>query len=117
MNDVILNWKKIKKYKGKMRSVIEDRPYLREQIKKLIEAASLRDKASSKFYINYDIVSEWNRLCNMGTGLAADLTNQNKSSSFSNVYNTSKALLTESQNIVRRIMDSDVVGFKHHIFQ
>ena len=28
-----------------MRSVIEDRPYLREQIKKLIEAASLRDKA------------------------------------------------------------------------
>jgi integrase len=45
MNDVILNWKKIKKYKGKMRSVIEDRPYLREQIKKLIEAASLRDKA------------------------------------------------------------------------
>jgi hypothetical protein len=33
MNDVVINWKKIKKYKGKHRTVVEDRPYGREEIK------------------------------------------------------------------------------------
>ena len=45
MNDVHINRKKIKKYKGKHRSKVEDRPYQREEIKKLIELAPLRDKA------------------------------------------------------------------------
>lgn|SRR5215467_1447773 len=45
MNDVQINWKKIKKYMGKHRSIVEDRPYQREEIKKLIELAPLRDKA------------------------------------------------------------------------
>ena len=44
MNDVILNWKQIKKFKAKSRNVIEDRPYSRQQIKVLIDAAPLRDK-------------------------------------------------------------------------
>jgi integrase len=45
MNDVIVNWKKIKKYKGKHRAIVEDRPYQKQEIKKLIELAPLRDKA------------------------------------------------------------------------
>jgi len=45
MNDVQINWKKIKKYMGKHRNIVEDRPYQREEIKKLIDLAPLRDKA------------------------------------------------------------------------
>jgi integrase len=45
MNDVILNWKKIKKIKGRLRTVIEDRPYSRQEIKKMMDMAPLRDKA------------------------------------------------------------------------
>ncbi len=45
MNDVQINWKKIKKYMGKRRSIVEDRPYQREEIKKLIDLAPLRDRA------------------------------------------------------------------------
>ena len=45
MNDVVLNWDKIKKFKGRFRNVVEDKPYTREQIKALVDgAASLRDK-------------------------------------------------------------------------
>jgi len=33
MNDVTINWKKLKKFNAKNRSVVEDRPYSREQIK------------------------------------------------------------------------------------
>ena len=45
MNDVGLNWEKIKKFKGRFRNVVEDKPYTREQIKTLVDgAASLRDK-------------------------------------------------------------------------
>ena len=33
MNDVTINWKKLKKFKAKNRYVVEDRPYSREQIK------------------------------------------------------------------------------------
>jgi integrase len=43
MNDVIINWKKLKKFKGKMRNVVQDVPYTREQIKKLIDGATLRN--------------------------------------------------------------------------
>jgi uncharacterized membrane protein len=33
MNDVTINWKKLKKFKAKNRYVVEDRPYSRVQIK------------------------------------------------------------------------------------
>ena len=46
MNNIELRWKKLRKFKGKFRNVVEDRPYTREQIKKLIDSAgSIRDKA------------------------------------------------------------------------
>ena len=44
MNDVLLNWKKLKKFKGKYRIMIEDKPYSRDQIKILLDYAQLRDK-------------------------------------------------------------------------
>jgi integrase len=44
MNDVTVKWKKLKKFKAKHRSVVEDKPYSREQIKTLVDAAPLRDK-------------------------------------------------------------------------
>jgi hypothetical protein len=30
MNDITLNWKKLKKFKAKFRTVVEDRPYTRD---------------------------------------------------------------------------------------
>ena len=45
MNNYILNWKRLKKFKAKHRPVVEDKAYTREQIKKLVEVAPLRDKA------------------------------------------------------------------------
>lgn len=33
MNDVIINWRNLKKFKGRYRGVVEDFPYLRNQIK------------------------------------------------------------------------------------
>ncbi|HEY7572059.1 MAG TPA: hypothetical protein VH796_11890 [Nitrososphaeraceae archaeon] len=44
MNDVIINWKKLKKFKAKHYTIVEDKPYSREQIKTLVDAAPLRDK-------------------------------------------------------------------------
>lgn len=44
MNDKILNWKKLKKFKPKFHNIVEDRPYSREEIKKIIDIAPLRDK-------------------------------------------------------------------------
>ena len=45
MNDIVLHWKKLNKFKGKHRSVAEDRPYTRGQIKTLLDyAGALRDK-------------------------------------------------------------------------
>jgi site-specific recombinase XerD len=32
MNDISLRWKKLKKFKGKFRNIVEDKPYTREQI-------------------------------------------------------------------------------------
>jgi integrase len=44
MNDVSLNWKKLSKFKGKKRSVIEDKPYTKEQIRQLLDFSDLRGK-------------------------------------------------------------------------
>ena len=44
MNDVTLHWKKLKKFKGRLKSVVEDQPYTRKQIKILVDAAPLREK-------------------------------------------------------------------------
>ena len=44
MNDVIINWKELKKFKGKKRQMVEDVPYTRDQIKTMIDLASLRDR-------------------------------------------------------------------------
>jgi integrase len=44
MNDVTINWKKLKKFKSRLRRVIEDVPYTRGQIKILVDNATLRDR-------------------------------------------------------------------------
>lgn len=44
MNDVVINWRKLKKFKGKMRKVVEDVPYTRQQVKALLDRATLRDR-------------------------------------------------------------------------
>jgi integrase len=44
MNDVILNWKRLSKFKGKKRLVVEDKPYTKEQIRQLLDFADLRTK-------------------------------------------------------------------------
>jgi integrase len=44
MNDIELHWKKIAKFKGRQRSVVEDKPYTRQQINTLLDDAILRDK-------------------------------------------------------------------------
>ncbi len=47
MNDFVgINWKKVSKYMGEFYTVAEDRPYTREEIRQLVNAAhSIRDKA------------------------------------------------------------------------
>jgi integrase len=37
MNDFTLNWKKLSKFKGKSRLVVEDKPYSKEQIRQLLD--------------------------------------------------------------------------------
>ena len=44
MNDVSIKWNKLKKFKAKHSNIIEDKPYTRQQIKRLVDTASLRDK-------------------------------------------------------------------------
>ena len=44
MNDTILNWRKLSKFKGKKRLVVQDKPYTIEQILHLLEFADLRMK-------------------------------------------------------------------------
>jgi site-specific recombinase XerD len=44
MNDVVLNWKKLAKFKGNRRLVVEDKPYSQEQIRQLLDFADLRLK-------------------------------------------------------------------------
>jgi integrase len=45
MNDIDLKWKKINSFKDEFHSVVEDRPYTREEIKTLMDRAELRNKA------------------------------------------------------------------------
>ena len=45
MNSLSVHWKRLKKFKAKSRAIVEDKPYTKEQIKKLVEAAPMRDKA------------------------------------------------------------------------
>ena len=45
MNDVIINWDKLKKFKGRYHGVVDDVPYRRDQIKTLIDNCPARDKA------------------------------------------------------------------------
>jgi integrase len=44
MNDVTIKWKKLNKFKAKYYNITEDKPYTRQQIKTLVDAATLRDK-------------------------------------------------------------------------
>ncbi len=44
MNNVILNWKRLSKFKGKKRLKVEDKPYTKEQIQQLLDFADLRTK-------------------------------------------------------------------------
>lgn len=44
MNDITIKWKKLNKFKAKYYNATEDKPYTREQIKTLVDAAPLRDK-------------------------------------------------------------------------
>lgn len=44
MNDITLRWNKLKKFKAKFRNIVEDRPYTQQEIKRLIDIATLRDK-------------------------------------------------------------------------
>lgn len=45
MNDIVLNWKKIKAYQGEFYRVVDDEAYTHEQIKLLVDNANMRDKA------------------------------------------------------------------------
>jgi integrase len=45
MNDLVLNWKKIKSFVGDYEKVVEDRPYNHSEIHTLIHNATLRNKA------------------------------------------------------------------------
>jgi integrase len=45
MNDIVLNWKKIKAYQGEFYRVVDDEAYTHEQIKLLVDNVNMRDKA------------------------------------------------------------------------
>ena len=45
MNDIILNWKKIKSFMGEHEKIAEDRPYTHSEIQMIVTRASLRNKA------------------------------------------------------------------------
>jgi integrase len=45
INDVELKWSKINQFKEEYHSIVEDRPYTREEIKTLVDRADLRSKA------------------------------------------------------------------------
>ena len=44
MNDIILNWKKIRSFMGEHEKTVEDRPYTHSEIQTLIQHASPRKK-------------------------------------------------------------------------
>lgn len=45
MNDVVLNWKKVKSFQGDFYKIVDDEAYTHEQIKLLVDVADMRDKA------------------------------------------------------------------------
>jgi integrase len=45
MNDIVLNWKKIRSFMGEHERTVEDRPYTHSEIQTLIQHASPRNKA------------------------------------------------------------------------
>jgi hypothetical protein len=45
VNDVILNWKKIKGFISEHEKITEDRPYTHSELKQIIDNASLRNRA------------------------------------------------------------------------
>ena len=45
MNDVTLNWKRIKSFMGEQEKVAEDRPYTHSEIQKLLDHSSIRNRA------------------------------------------------------------------------
>ncbi len=44
MNNVVLNWRRLSKFKGKKRLAVDDKPYSKEQIRQLLDFADLRSK-------------------------------------------------------------------------
>jgi integrase len=44
MNNVVLNWRRLSKFKGKKRMKVEDKPYSKEQIRQLLDFSDLRTK-------------------------------------------------------------------------
>ncbi len=44
MNDIELKWRKLSKFKGKHRRMVEDKPYTIDQIRQLLTRAELREK-------------------------------------------------------------------------
>src|SRR5689334_25115548 len=58
MNDVTIKWKKLKKFRAEYYGVVEDKPYNREQIKKIVDAASLR---SEERRVGKECRSRWER--------------------------------------------------------
>jgi hypothetical protein len=53
MNNVIINWKNLNKFKGRLKTVVEDKPYTRMQIKTLPNSPLLR--------VTFDTITEINR--------------------------------------------------------
>ena len=45
MNDIILNWKKIRSFMGEHEKTVEDRPYTHSEIQTIIEHTTSRNKA------------------------------------------------------------------------
>ncbi|CAN5450842.1 hypothetical protein BH18THE2_BH18THE2_30660 [soil metagenome] len=45
MNDITLNWRRIKSYMGEYEKTVEDRPYTHSEIQTLVQHASPRNKA------------------------------------------------------------------------
>ena len=46
MNDIILNWKKIRSFMGEHEKTVEDRPYTHSEIQTLLQHASPRNKSA-----------------------------------------------------------------------
>jgi integrase len=70
MNDILtVNWHKVNKFQGKKHNIVEDKPYTREQIQKLLEVGDLRDRVMLLL-----MVSAGCRVGALSTILLKDLT-------------------------------------------